>query len=242
MSVSGILGQAENSTATTTNKTGEDKDMFLKLLVAQLTHQDPLNPAEDTEFIAQLAQFTQVEELQKLNAGMTQMVDTFARDEFLNASMLIGQSVLAGGSTISKYKTKDKDDNDITAVTTVWFQSEQDMATCVVNVHGPGGYILYSEDMGSLQAGAYNFTWDGTGPASMTMPNGVYEFSVSATNMDGQKIMTSNQVFGMITQVERDEDGVITLHMLDGRSVALADVSVSGVIVNTGSDEEAPAE
>lgn len=47
-----------------------DKDAFLKLLMTQLSNQDPLNPMEDTEFIGQMAQFTTIEQIQNLNANL----------------------------------------------------------------------------------------------------------------------------------------------------------------------------
>ncbi len=49
-----------------------DKDAFLQLLIEQMANQDPLNPASDTEYISQLAQFSMLEELQSLNDTMTQ--------------------------------------------------------------------------------------------------------------------------------------------------------------------------
>jgi len=52
------------------------KNEFLKLLVAQLSHQDPLKPMEDKEFIAQMAQFSALEQMMEMNANMTKMHNT----------------------------------------------------------------------------------------------------------------------------------------------------------------------
>ncbi len=56
-----------SSSSTTSSSTDVDKNMFLQLLVAQLQNQDPLNPADGTQFITQLAQFQQLE--QSINTG-----------------------------------------------------------------------------------------------------------------------------------------------------------------------------
>ena len=74
------VGSSESTTSADTSTPATTKDMFLKLLVAQVKNQDPLNPADGTEFLAQLAQFssleqmidmnTQLESIQELVAGM----------------------------------------------------------------------------------------------------------------------------------------------------------------------------
>ncbi len=65
-STSGLSGDTPSSTPQT-GSTGVDKNMFLQLMVAQLRNQDPLNPSDGTQFVAQLAQFQQLE--QTLNMG-----------------------------------------------------------------------------------------------------------------------------------------------------------------------------
>jgi flagellar basal-body rod modification protein FlgD len=62
-----------NSTTNTESKSNEaDKDMFLKLLVTQMKYQDPLSPVDNNEFISQSAQFSLLEEMQKLGEEFSQ--------------------------------------------------------------------------------------------------------------------------------------------------------------------------
>lgn len=80
----GASVSASSSPTNTVNDLGQDA--FLQLLLTQLQYQDPLNPMEDTQFIAQLAQFTSLSELQQLNATMTSSLLT-------SASSMIGLTV-----------------------------------------------------------------------------------------------------------------------------------------------------
>lgn len=85
-----ITGASAQSAATPAKKGAVGKDDFLKLLVTQLRFQDPMNPMEDKEFIAQMAQFNALEEMQKLNRNFSAQND-FA--QLSQASSLIGKTV-----------------------------------------------------------------------------------------------------------------------------------------------------
>lgn len=77
--------------ATTTSAlTGASQDQFLQLLVAQLQNQDPLSPADSTQFVSQLATFTQLQESQKLNASFEQMLKL---QQLTQGSSLLGKTV-----------------------------------------------------------------------------------------------------------------------------------------------------
>ncbi len=69
-----------------------DKDAFLKLLITQLRHQDPLNPVDDKEFIAQTAQFSALEQMQNINDNLK---DVLSSREMADASVLIGREIEA---------------------------------------------------------------------------------------------------------------------------------------------------
>jgi flagellar basal-body rod modification protein FlgD len=95
------------SDAGTDKKLG-DQDTFLKLLVAQLKYQDPSNPADSTQFLAQTAQFTQVEKLGEI-ASMLQS------QQLIGASALVGRTVTyqdADGASYTGVVTKTKLNGD----------------------------------------------------------------------------------------------------------------------------------
>ncbi|WP_337063041.1 flagellar hook capping FlgD N-terminal domain-containing protein [Kineococcus sp. G2] len=86
-------GRSDTS-AKAADKTAEDKDTFLKLLVAQLRYQDPSKPVDSTQFIAQTAQFSSLEAMQDMAKSYTQML---SGQDKLQASALIGQTVSYAG-------------------------------------------------------------------------------------------------------------------------------------------------
>jgi flagellar basal-body rod modification protein FlgD len=88
--VTSSLAAARTGATTSTSGMGLDGDAFLKLLVAQLKYQDPMNPADGTEFMAQTAQFSMVE---KLNEMAQQNTDSLAAQRVLQASQMVGLSV-----------------------------------------------------------------------------------------------------------------------------------------------------
>ena len=77
MNINSINQNAASSTSNTatTNRVGADQEMFLKLLVAQMKNQDPLNPQDGTQYMTQLAQFSSLEQLTGINQKLTNLLD-----------------------------------------------------------------------------------------------------------------------------------------------------------------------
>ncbi|WP_426242322.1 flagellar hook assembly protein FlgD [Nocardioides sp. LHG3406-4] len=84
----GMFGPVEN--AGTASTAGEDKEMFLKLLVAQMKYQDPMNPTDSSQFLAQSAQFTALE---KMQAVADQTGQLLAAQVAFGATGLVGRQV-----------------------------------------------------------------------------------------------------------------------------------------------------
>ncbi len=79
--------QVSQQNQTSSRETSLDKDAFFKLLITQLKNQDPLKPMEDKEFIAQMAQFSSLEQMQNMNENM---------EKYLNAKTLTEGAALIG--------------------------------------------------------------------------------------------------------------------------------------------------
>ena len=95
---SGIFGPTSTTSSTSTKPAG-DKEMFLQLLVAQMRYQDPMNPTDSSQFLAQSAQFTALEKMQDVADQTAQLLS--AQVAF-GASGLVGRDVTyttADGST-----------------------------------------------------------------------------------------------------------------------------------------------
>ncbi len=126
-------GATQGSSAETVIPAQLDRDAFLKLLITQLRNQDPLSPMEDKEFIAQLAQFSSLEQMQAVNRNL----DVFIRGQVaFQAVGLIGRTVEAADPETGEMVTG--------AVESVQFQSEQPL----LKVNGrdiPLGYVVSIE-------------------------------------------------------------------------------------------------
>lgn len=177
------------------------KDDFLKMLVAQLKHQDPMNPMEGQEFAAQLAQFSGVEQLVQLNAQYaTQAETTAALAESLannGALSTIGRSVLAVGDAV-----------EIPA-------SDAGAATVTFGVGDAGGkatLTIYNAEGTEVGKRALGFVGAGKqsaplGDAAGGLAPGVYSYAVKVTDAKGADVPVTTFVSGTVDGVRYSSGG-----------------------------------
>ncbi len=206
-----------------------DKEAFLLLLVTQFQYQDPLSPSEDTEFVAQLAQFTSLEQMMNLNTTMESLVATIDSQMVIQTASLIGLDVAARGTGISLTDG---------VASQIAYASDVDIASAVANIYDSSGNLVASVAMSPSTAGVNHFTWDGKDSDGNTCANGVYTFALSATDANGDWVLTDTQVSGTVNAVS-NYSGEVLMRLSDGRVVSLSEVyEIYGQTEATEEEEE----
>ncbi|MDL2316438.1 flagellar hook assembly protein FlgD [Desulfovibrio sp. OttesenSCG-928-A18] len=226
-----ILGQYEASLnqQAGTDRIATDKDTFLKLLVAQLTHQDPLNPVEDTDFIAQLAQFTTVEELQNINKGVESINEAYLKQQATNAAELIGMDVSAAGDRVTISNIGSEDENNPPRSSYIFATYPYETAggkftVQIMNDDGSSGRMVYSETLPPQTADTHRYQWPGRDDRGNPMPDGTYIITISAVDETGANMYVQTTSVGTVIGVKTMEDGNHLLYLEDNRSVYFNDV------------------
>ena len=212
MSVSNIAGEAltKPSTSTTTpssvtpasagaaqGTTKENpKETFMKLLVAQLEHQNPLSPMDNTQFTQQLAQFTSLEQLQSMNANLSALMNAQTTTNGLQAATLIGKQVQAQANTTQVSKQGE--------ATPFQYKLAADSANVQINVLDQAGNTARTINARNQKAGPQTLTWDGKDTAGKPLPAGDYHFQVTATDKAGKPVAVEESLQGIVEGVTYD--------------------------------------
>ena len=192
------------------------RDDFLKLLVAQLTYQDPLNPMDDKDFTAQLAQFSSLDQLIKISDGVDQMNIGAAQQNLLNAASFIGKEIRAAGYSLTK--------KDGAVENTIYVYMADNIAGGAVNIYNSIGELVYSEKLGAMSADqVFEYAWNGRNYSGDSMPDGVYYVSISAEDANGSPVLLGTEISGVVAGVQL-VNGVQYFRLADGRNVRLDDV------------------
>lgn len=213
---SGIIGRAEQEFGQLQVKGKSDlgKEDFLTLLVAQLSHQDPMNPMDDKEFVSQLSQFSSLEQLTNISGGIKEMNESTTRQEMISAVSFIGKDIRAEGYGVSK---TDK------GVSSLYFTLNDPVANGYINIYDPNMNLVRTESIGTKQPGNYEYQWDGKDYKGTNLPEGVYSIAMYAESMDGKPILVSTEVSGTVVGVQADGTTQY-LRLEDGRMVRFSHV------------------
>ena len=196
-----------STTATTTNKASDSQasqDRFLKLLVAQLNNQDPLNPMDNAQMTTQMAQINTVSGIQQMNETLKSMADQYSAMQSMQGTSLIGRDALVTGNSLSYDGSTGRGAVALdTAATSV-----------TVDIMGTNGAVLDSVNLGALGVGQHAFEWD----AGSVDPSTVKGFSIRATN-NGAAI-TATPLSRVPVSSVSFKDGAMSLQLQNGQTLA----------------------
>ena len=144
---------------------------FLKLMITEIQNQDPFKPVENSEFVAQMAQFSSVTGLEELQTSFSQLADSMSSNQALQASTMVGRSVL-----ISSNAGVLNGSGEISGAVSL----PESSLNVVVSVMNEAGEVVKNIQLGPQAAGNVPFKWDGTGSDGTPMPLGRYKIVAEA--------------------------------------------------------------
>jgi flagellar basal-body rod modification protein FlgD len=171
------------------------EDDFLKLLIAQLQNQDPLQPMDNQQFAVQLATFNSLEQLIGINNKIGSLQTSQGATNQFNAASLIGKSIMSNGNTLSLQS------GTPAAVT---YQLGANASRVVVNIVDRSGALVRQMVGGAQSAGDQSVLWDGRDTSGKAAPAGLYGFEVNAFDMNGKQVSASGRIRGTVTGVRLD--------------------------------------
>ena len=204
-------------------ETGQSKELgkneFLELLVAQLNNQNPLEPQENGEFIAQLAQFSQVEGIEQLNTRMESLLSGYQSSQALQASSLVGRKVIVPSEKAVVDTSETFKGSLVLPVTS---------SNVYVNVYDSAGKAVTRVNLGQQAAGNVSFMWDGKDSSGNLLPPGTYKFEAQATYADGTKGLYTLLPANVDSVALGQNGGEMKLNLAGIGAVPLSQVQIIG--------------
>lgn len=197
MSIIDTINNAHNvtnlpaTTGTTAVGTGAgamDQNDFLRLMATQLTTQDPFNPVDNTQMVAQMAQFSQVAGISEMNQSLQRIASSLGGSRLSDAASWIGHSMLVESDVATPLR-------DGTYAGEFSLPEGADSVT--VSFQDANGAVVHTQTLGTQQAGNVAVTWDGKNEAGDYVAGGPLRMIVTATK-NGQ---TSNAATATWTSI-----------------------------------------
>jgi flagellar basal-body rod modification protein FlgD len=195
------------------NKMG--KDAFLKLLSNQLANQDPFKPVDQKKFAADLAQFSQLEQLANMNTKFDKVFNQAPdQQKFMGATML-GKTVLTEGASVKV------DANS--SLKNLPFYLDKPAKKVMMRIFDSSNNLIQQIDVDGMGKGNQSLSWDLSSMDGTRAVNGEYRFQITAWDESFNEFKGETRAEGKVTGVEF-EDGEILLTVGDGKKIFLRDV------------------
>ncbi len=217
-SINSLLDTSSASQATSSVNTSNQsltQEDFFSLLSTQLSMQDPSNPVDNDQMIAQMASFSTVDGIGKLNDQIVNLNTVMTSSQALQASGLVGQKVLvpSGSGYLSA------EDNAIKGV----ISTPSPVAAIKVSVTDESGQVVKTFSVDGSAGGNVDVSWDGTDNNGNPMASGIYNITANAT-VDGEAQDLAVSTYGHVSSVSLNSSSGAVLNVRGIGGVRLADV------------------
>ena len=217
-SISGIMTTAQYNAqkAATPQKTTMGQSEFLTLFTTQLKNQDPTDPVKNEAFVAQLAQFSQLEATTAMKTSMEGLVSSMSNDRMLGAASLMGKQVAVPDGPVEVTNT---------TVSQGTINVPAGADGIQLQVFNDKGILVRTQIMGAQAAGDVTLSWDGMTDGGQAAANGTYRY-VATVNSKGVMSKPTVNTYATVTGVSSagTADGAMLLEVAGGKTVNLSDV------------------
>jgi flagellar basal-body rod modification protein FlgD len=182
---------------------------------------------DDKEFIAQLAQFSSLEQLTNISGNMDTIVANQKQAAMGDAVGLIGKQVSATGYTLSKTGSD---------VSTLYYYTDTTITSGYINVYDKDYNLVYTEVLSAKQGGTmHKFNWNGKNYSNEDVADGLYTVGMAGEDANGEAVYIQMEVDGVVDGVVTD-DSTTYLVLEDGRYVDYTLVGQISQPKNTNTD------
>jgi len=217
-SISGIMTTAQYNAqkAATPQKTTMGQSEFLTLFTTQLKNQDPTDPVKNEAFVAQLAQFSQLEATTAMKTSMEGLVSSMSNDRMLGAASLMGKQVAVPDGPVEVTST---------TVSQGTINVPAGADGIQLQVFDSKGILVRTQIMGAQAPGDVTLSWDGMTDGGQAAANGTYRY-VATVNSKGTMSKPTVNTYATVTGVSSagTADGAMLLEVAGGKTVNLSDV------------------
>ncbi len=198
-----------------TEQTLKQEDFFA-LLTEQLANQDPTKPVDNDQLVAQMTSFTTADGISQLNEKFESFASSMTSNQALQASSLIGQSVLVTGN-IGYMGNQGEGMSGVII-------NEQTSQNTQITIQNPNGEVIRTMDIGTQAPGNIEFSWDGTDNNGNLVPPGNYVVGVQGS-VFGEETALPTAINRHVDSVSLSGSGAGVVLNLDGDvSIKLDDV------------------
>ncbi|MGB7404750.1 MAG: flagellar hook capping FlgD N-terminal domain-containing protein [Pacificimonas sp.] len=206
---SSLSGARQQTTSASAETLGQDD--FLRLLTTQLTSQSPLDPMDNEAFVAQMAQFSSVSGISEMNDSLKGLRADLSGDRLGEAAAYVGRTALVFAASVFNTGDATRGAIDLRAPAT----------SVTVDITDANGALIRRLQLGSQDAGATAFSWDGRTASGDPAGAGPFALSATAQARNGGTTTVPLFVEGRVSAVSLD--GNTTMLSIDGIGSVRAD-------------------